>query len=180
MGGRTPNRISAWLPVRMKCPPTRKQSPRLYETVQPFGFVESSFKKSTVVHVAPDGSVAVVAVLLQEVENNPLIYELWNDLPMEKDKDQRLDNIQINAAILLPADHGYYTFSGSLTTPPCTENVTWYVLKHRLPCLPPKSRPSQSSTATMHGPPNRSMAGWYRKADSSRHPPSSSGDHFSS
>jgi carbonic anhydrase len=69
------------------------------------------------VHVAQDGSVAVVAVLLQEGENNPLIHELWNDLPREKDKDQRLDNIQINAAILLPADHGYYTFSGSLTTP---------------------------------------------------------------
>jgi carbonic anhydrase len=82
------------------------------------------------VHVAQDGSVAVVAVLLQEGENNPLIHELWNDLPKERDKDQRLDNIQINAAILLPADHGYYTFSGSLTTPPCTENVTWYVLKN--------------------------------------------------
>jgi carbonic anhydrase len=35
-----------------------------------------------------------------------------------------------NAADLLPADRGYYTFAGSLTTPPCTENVTWFVLKH--------------------------------------------------
>ena len=30
---------------------------------------------------------------------------------------------------LIPSDHGYFTFSGSLTTPPCTEGVTWYVLK---------------------------------------------------
>jgi carbonic anhydrase len=82
------------------------------------------------VHVAQDGSVVVVAVLLQKGEDNPLIHELWNDLPREKDKEQLLDNVQIDVADLLPADRGYYTFSGSLTTPPCSENVTWYVLKH--------------------------------------------------
>ena len=30
---------------------------------------------------------------------------------------------------LLPQDRGYYTFTGSLTTPPCSEDVTWFVLK---------------------------------------------------
>jgi carbonic anhydrase len=82
------------------------------------------------VHAAQDGSVAVVAVLLQKGEDNLLIHELWSDLPKEKHKEQRLDHVQINMASLLPPDRGYYTFSGSLTTPPCTENVTWYVLKH--------------------------------------------------
>ena len=38
--------------------------------------------------------------------------------------------VTINVENLLPADPGYYTFSGSLTTPPCSENVTWFVLKH--------------------------------------------------
>jgi carbonic anhydrase len=37
--------------------------------------------------------------------------------------------MSVNVKDLLPADFGYYTFSGSLTTPPCTEGVTWYVLK---------------------------------------------------
>jgi len=37
--------------------------------------------------------------------------------------------VQIDAADLLPADHAYYTFAGSLTTPPCSEGVTWFVLQ---------------------------------------------------
>jgi carbonic anhydrase len=82
------------------------------------------------VHVAQDGSVAVVAVMLQRGRDNPLIDELWDDLPREKDKELLLDSVRVNVANLLPADRGYYSFSGSLTTPPCTENVTWYVLKH--------------------------------------------------
>jgi len=82
------------------------------------------------VHADPNGKLAVVAVLLQKGEDNPLVHELWNDLPKEKDKEEHLNNIQIEVARLLPADHGYYTFDGSLTTPPCSEGVTWYVLKH--------------------------------------------------
>ncbi len=81
------------------------------------------------VHADQDGNLAVVAILLESGKNNPLIEELWRDLPKEKDKEKRLDSVAINVANLLPADHGYYTFSGSLTTPPCSENVTWFVLK---------------------------------------------------
>ncbi len=82
------------------------------------------------VHADQDGNLAVVAIVLESGKNNPLIKELWNDLPKEKEKEERLDTITINAANLLPADPSYYTFSGSLTTPPCSENVTWFVLKH--------------------------------------------------
>jgi len=82
------------------------------------------------VHADQDGNLAVVAILLESGNNNPLIQELWNDLPQEKEKEERLDTITINAANLLPAELSYYTFSGSLTTPPCSENVTWFVLKH--------------------------------------------------
>lgn len=83
-----------------------------------------------IVHVDSEGALAVVAVLMQDGKDNRLVRELWNDLPKEQEKEERLDNVKINLAELLPADRGYYTFPGSLTTPPCSENVTWFVLKN--------------------------------------------------
>ena len=82
------------------------------------------------VHADQEGRLAVAAVLLKRGQDNPVVDELWSNLPKEKEKEEVLKNIQIDAAALLPADHGYYTFSGSLTTPPCSEDVTWFVLKH--------------------------------------------------
>jgi len=81
------------------------------------------------VHADENGKVAVVAVLLQQGEENTLVRELWKDLPKEKDKEELLDQIQIDVSQILPSTRGYYTFSGSLTTPPCSEDVTWYVLR---------------------------------------------------
>lgn len=82
------------------------------------------------VHADEEGNLAVVAVLLQKGKDNPLVHELWKDLPKEKEKEEDLDSVQIDAAGLLPAVRDYYTFPGSLTTPPCSENVTWFVLKY--------------------------------------------------
>jgi carbonic anhydrase len=81
------------------------------------------------VHADQDGKLAVVAVLLQKGADNPVVHELWNDLPKEKEKEESPDSVQIDIAGLLPVDHGYYTFPGSLTTPPCSEDVAWFVLK---------------------------------------------------
>jgi carbonic anhydrase len=81
------------------------------------------------VHADEQGNLAVVAVLLKLGSDNPLVHELWTDLPKEKEHEEHFDNIFVNAKALLPSDLGYYTFQGSLTTPPCTENVTWFVLK---------------------------------------------------
>jgi carbonic anhydrase len=81
------------------------------------------------VHRAPNGALAVVAVLLDPGVANPAIARLWQHLPNHEGPEQLLDDVQIDVTGLLPQDHGYYTFSGSLTTPPCTEDVTWFVLK---------------------------------------------------
>jgi carbonic anhydrase len=82
------------------------------------------------VHATSSGAFAVVAVLfVTEEANQPFIASLWQHLPAQEGPEQKFDNAVIDVADLLPFEHGYYTFTGSLTTPPCTENVRWFVLK---------------------------------------------------
>jgi carbonic anhydrase len=81
------------------------------------------------VHKDSDGRLAVVAVLLAPGAANALIATLWSNLPATKGEEAKPAGVQVDVSGLLPADHGYYTFAGSLTTPPCSEGVTWFVLK---------------------------------------------------
>ncbi len=80
------------------------------------------------VHKDKDGNLAVVAVLLGEGEANPAVTTAWANIPAEKEMAVSPANVKVDAAQLLPANRRYYTFTGSLTTPPCSENVTWYVM----------------------------------------------------
>jgi carbonic anhydrase len=70
-----------------------------------------------------------VAILLKQGRENPLITQLRGRVPAEKQHPVTLPELMINAKDVLPGHLGYYTFLGSLTTPPCTEGVTWYVVK---------------------------------------------------
>lgn len=80
------------------------------------------------VHKDIDGRLAVVAVLLNRGAAQPLIQTVWNNLPLEKGEPQPVRTpVDLNA--LLPAERQYYTYMGSLTTPPCTEGVLWMVMK---------------------------------------------------
>jgi carbonic anhydrase len=81
------------------------------------------------VHKSADGKLAVVAVLLDKGGASPTISTIWKNLPKEKEKETLAGNVVIDATALLPADRGYYAFQGSLTTPPCSEEVRWLVLK---------------------------------------------------
>lgn len=81
------------------------------------------------VHADASGALAVVGVLLDPGTANAVIASVWQHLPAHEGPEQKLDDVKIDAAGLLPQDRGYYTFAGSLTTPPCSEGVTWFVLK---------------------------------------------------
>jgi carbonic anhydrase len=80
------------------------------------------------VHKGADGKLAVVAVLLDKGGANPTLDAIWTTLHKEKAKEPT-SHSSIDASTLLPPDKGYYTFLGSLTTPPCSEDVRWFVLK---------------------------------------------------
>ena len=79
------------------------------------------------VHQDKDGNLVVVAVMFDEGAANPLIASLWSGIPA-KEGDKHAIAEPLNAMDLLPAERHYYRFSGSLTTPPCSEGVTWLVV----------------------------------------------------
>ena len=96
------------------------------------------------VHQHYDGSLAVVGVLMntktlgsakkswfgsEAGKENPMIQTLWNNVPLVKGKTET-PGVMIDVNQLLPADRSYFTYMGSLTTPPCSENVLWFVMKN--------------------------------------------------
>ena len=80
------------------------------------------------VHADAEGHLAVVAVMFEEGAENAELKTAWQTMPTHADEHHALTQ-NISAAALLPALHDYYHFTGSLTTPPCTEGVNWIVLK---------------------------------------------------
>lgn len=80
------------------------------------------------VHRSDDGKLAVVAVLMEKGSENAFVQTLWNNLPLERQQEVSVaQSIDLNT--LLPENRNYYTYMGSLTTPPCSEGVLWLVLK---------------------------------------------------
>ncbi|MCB9437609.1 MAG: carbonic anhydrase family protein [Anaerolineales bacterium] len=79
------------------------------------------------VHKDAAGNLAVVGILLVEgEEDNEAYAPIFEHLPAEKSDPEAMG--EINAADLLPENAAFYTYSGSLTTPPCTQGVRWLVL----------------------------------------------------
>jgi carbonic anhydrase len=81
------------------------------------------------VHKSADGQLAVVAVLMDAGQSNPVINTVWTYMPLDVNDRVRLPLESIDLNDFLPKDQRYYQFMGSLTTPPCTENVLWNVIK---------------------------------------------------
>jgi carbonic anhydrase len=87
------------------------------------------------VHKDSEGKLAVVAVLLQRGAANSMIQTVWNNLPLEK-FDTLTPAVALDVNEILPAKRDYFTFMGSLTTPPCSEGVLWLVMKEPMPASP--------------------------------------------
>ena len=81
------------------------------------------------VHKSVDGKLAVVAVFIENGEENKVLKAAWDKMPEHAGERQTLSQMNLSATQLLPNNKEYAQFNGSLTTPPCSEGVNWVVLK---------------------------------------------------
>ena len=81
------------------------------------------------VHQRADGHVAILSVLMDEGRANRAIDRVLAALPSGPGLERTLPDQAFSAHELLPADFSYARYTGSLTAPPCTERVDWFVLR---------------------------------------------------
>lgn len=82
------------------------------------------------VHKNASGKVVVLAVLMRESgQPNRTLWSIWKHMPKQEGPEATVPGVSINPANLLPESLAHYAYEGSLTTPPCTEGVKFFVLK---------------------------------------------------
>ena len=116
---------------------------RMYELIQ-FHFHRPSEERINgkgyemvvhLVHKDAEGRIAMLALLLERGKPQPVIQTVWNNLPLEK-YDTAAPSTVLDPMDLLPGRRDYYTFMGSMTTPPCQEGVLWIVMKEPVQASP--------------------------------------------
>ena len=85
------------------------------------------------VHRSAEGKLAVLAVLFSENADfaNATLATLWAHMPTQPGQAEKVSDM-VNPGGLIPRDRGYWTYTGSLTAPPCTEGVRWFVFEQAI------------------------------------------------
>ena len=80
------------------------------------------------VHKSEDGTLAVIGALIKSGGINTAFNSFWEYLPSATGESKQIESVILNAYDLLPSRKHTYRYIGSLTTPPCSEGVKWFVL----------------------------------------------------
>ena len=83
------------------------------------------------VHSDQDGELVVVGLMINEGEEDPMLNRIWSFMPETVGETRESALTVLEAGVLLPT-RDYFVYSGSLTTPPCSEGVKWIVLRKSL------------------------------------------------
>lgn len=72
-------------------------------------------------------NLVVLGIFIEEAaETNPLLEKVFVEFPQEKEQEITT-NVNINLSDYIPPSQTFYTYIGSLTTPPCTVGVDWII-----------------------------------------------------
>ncbi|NBU89698.1 MAG: carbonic anhydrase family protein [Betaproteobacteria bacterium] len=81
------------------------------------------------VHKSDEGNLAVIGVLINEGKENALLKQIWKHAPTKEGPEVTVPDARIDPKSLMPLKMNFYSYEGSLTTPPCTEGVRFFILK---------------------------------------------------
>lgn len=82
------------------------------------------------VHQDKDGHLLVIGIWFKEGKENKILDPVWKVMPQKAGQEVKVSNIDLEK--LMSKNMGFFYYNGSLTTPPCTEEVSWFILKEPL------------------------------------------------
>lgn len=82
------------------------------------------------VHQDKDGHLVVIGIWFKEGKENKILDSIWKVMPQKAGQKVKVSNIDLQK--LMPKNMNFFHYSGSLTTPPCTEGVSWFIFKQPL------------------------------------------------